>query len=145
MIEKQSLAAQHADSLLKTFEQRADLDAPFGWTNDYDGEWTDEVPECWTHCINPDNDEHECDTADMSAASAIDFLSDVLNIKYVINSDRSYNSGRVMLSYGGPNVWVDTRSRQLEVYWDTSETRTLPREFVSQLDDALAELWEMGA
>lgn len=127
--DNRTLAAQHADSLIESINARVEADAPFGHVNDM-GEWHD-IDECEDDC-------------EQNEASAIDYLSDVLDIQYLIGSDRTYRAARVLLSFGGPNVWIDTNNEQLEVFWDSNEYRELPLEFVTQLDDALAELWEMG-
>lgn len=123
-----NLAAQHADSLLATIRARVDAGSPFGHVNESE-EWHD-VDEC----------EADCEQSD---ASAYDYLEGVLDIQYLVNSDRTYRSARVLISFGGPNVWIDTRTHQLEVHWCGSEYRDLPREFVTQLDDALEELYSL--
>ena len=47
---------------------------------------------------------------------------------------------------GGPNVWINTLTSNLEVaWWSEMVYRDLPEDFISGLDDALSELWEMGA
>lgn len=124
-----SLAAQHADSLISSINARMNAGAPFGHVNELE-EWHD-VDECPNDCEGVE-------------ASAWDYLSDALDIHYLVNSDRTYRSARILIGFGGPNVWIDTNTEQLEVHWSGSEYRELPREFVSALDDALAELWEMG-
>lgn len=128
--DNRTLTAQHADSLIESINARVDAGAPFGHINDMD-EWHD-IDEC----------EDDCEG---NEASALDYLSDVLDIQYLVDSDKSYLHARILISFGGPNVYIDTRTEQLEVHWSGSEYRELPREFISQLDDALAELWEMRA
>lgn len=127
----QTLAAQHAESLLKSIRARVDAGAPFGHTDDM-GAWHD-IDECPEDCPG-------------GAASAFDYMADVLDIHYMVNADRTYHSARLLIGFGGPNVWIDTRTRQLEVYWgSSSESRELPGEFIDEVDNAAAELWEMGA
>ena len=78
--------------------------------------------------------------------TAMDYLSDVLDIQYVVTSDRHYRSARVCIAFGGPTAWINTMTSQLEVaWWSAPVYRNLPREFVNGLDDALEELWDMGA
>lgn len=79
--------------------------------------------------------------------TAMDYLSDVLDIQYVVTGDRQYRGARVCIALGGPTAWIDTMTSQLEVAWGAYDPvyRDLPREFVNGLDDALEELWDMGA
>jgi hypothetical protein len=76
--------------------------------------------------------------------TAYDYLQDVLDIKYTVNSAREYLGARICIGYGGPNVWIDTNTNALEVYWGQTVTRYLRSEFINALDEALEELWDMG-
>ena len=78
--------------------------------------------------------------------TAMDYLSDVLDIQYVVTGDRQYRGARVCIAFGGPTAWINTMTSQLEVaWWSEPVYRDLPREFVNGLDEALGELWDMGA
>lgn len=130
-IKTRTLAAQHADSLIESINARVNAGAPFGHVNDYE-EWHD-IDECDSDC-------------EQREASAMDYLNDVLDIHYLVNPDKSYRHARILISFGGPNVWIDTRTHELEVHWGGDYScKELPSEFVIGLDDALAELWEMSA
>lgn len=73
--------------------------------------------------------------------SAYDWLEGVLDIEYRVGSDGEYRSALVMIGYGGPNVYVDTKTCELLSYWWGSfESRRLPDEFCAGLDEALAEI-----
>lgn len=134
-----NLASHHADNLLALFTERTEAGYPFGVTNIYNGDVFEDMAEALEETPEDERD-------NLSEASAIDWLSDVLDIHFTVTSDRQYRSARVLIGYGGPNVWIDTADRELEVYWGSgAERRALPREFVEGLDDALEELWGMGA
>lgn len=133
------LAAQHADSLLATFTAHTDTGYPFGVSNLYSGDTFSDMTEALEETPDDERDS-------LGEASAMDWLSDVLDIHYTVTSDRQYRSARVLIGYGGPNVWIDTAARELEVYWGSgAERRSLPSSFIRGLDDALEELWEVGA
>lgn len=76
--------------------------------------------------------------------SAYDWLEDVLDIEWIISNDRRHVRGaRILVAFGGPNIWVNTRNNTVEGYWwgdnfTTSYTDNLG------LDDAMEELWSMG-
>lgn len=134
-----SNAADHADSLLSMLTERTEAGYPFGVANLYNGDTFSDMSEALDETPEDERD-------NLSEASALDWLSDVLDIHYTVTGDRQYRSARVCIGYGGPNVWIDTAARELEVYWGSGvERRALPREFVDGLDDALEELWSMGA
>lgn len=78
--------------------------------------------------------------------SAYDYLEDALDIVYSVDSQRNYRGARILVGFGGPNVYIDTNTSALEVYWGSdTATRYLPASFINELDNALQELWEMGA
>jgi len=49
--------------------------------------------------------------------SASDYLEDALDIQYIISSDKEYLGARVLVAFGGPNIWIDTVNQQVEGYW----------------------------
>jgi hypothetical protein len=51
------------------------------------------------------------------AVSAYDYLQDVLDIEYVVGSDKRYLGARVLVAFGGPNIWINTRTKQVEGFW----------------------------
>lgn len=74
------------------------------------------------------------------AFSAYDFLEDALDIEYTVTGRGEYLGARVLVAFGGPSIWVNTRSCIVEGAWwgDTARvgfTDTLG------LDDALSEMW----
>lgn len=75
--------------------------------------------------------------------TAYDWLSDCLEITYHCTAARDYLGARVLVSYGGPNIWVDTRFCTIEGYWGGTRVEWHYRDHMG-LDDACAELWEMG-
>ena len=72
--------------------------------------------------------------------NAFDYLQDALDIEYVVNSKKEYLGARVLVAFGGPNIWVDTRKGIVEgAWWGDSSSAS----FVDNigLDDALSELF----
>ena len=63
-----------------------------------------------------DSDDHDAQPDDM--ISGFDYISDVYDIQYILASDRETVLGaRLMVACGGPNIWIDTQSRKVELYW----------------------------
>lgn len=83
----------------------------------------------------------EADPICMEQLGAHGYLADVLDIEYRVSSHGDYRSARVMITCGGPSAWIDTRTRQLEVYWDERVFVDVPEQFCTELDEALEELF----
>ena len=115
----------YADSITREIEENVSSGHPFGIATE---------------------DEPILDRETGEEGTAMDYLSDVLDIKYVVTGDRQYRGARVCIAFGGPTAWINTLTSQLEVaWWSEPVYRDLPREFIDGLDEALEELWEMGA
>lgn len=71
---------------------------------------------------------------------AFDYLQDALDIEYVVTSKGEYLGARVLVAFGGPNIWVDTRKGIVEGHW-WGDSYTTTFEDNIGLDDALQELW----
>ena len=40
--------------------------------------------------------------------TAFDYLQDALDIEYIVNGKGEYLGARVLVAFGGPNIWVNT-------------------------------------
>lgn len=49
--------------------------------------------------------------------SIYDYFSDVYDIEYIVNSQKEYKSIRLMVAYGGPDIYIDTDIKKVELYW----------------------------
>jgi hypothetical protein len=72
--------------------------------------------------------------------SAFDYLQNALDIEYIVNGKGEYLGARVLVAFGGPNIWVNTRTQTIEGAWWSDKASA---SFVDNLglDDALSELW----
>jgi len=73
--------------------------------------------------------------------SAYDYLQDALDIEYVVNSKGDYLGARILVAFGGPDIWVNTRTGMVEGAW-WSDSHRVPFNDNLGLDDACRELWE---
>lgn len=72
--------------------------------------------------------------------TAFDYLNDALDFNWILNSDRTLKGARILVAFGGPNIWIDTVKGVVEGYWcGDSFTADYDRhsEFARDLDDAL--------
>lgn len=73
--------------------------------------------------------------------NAYDYLQDALDIEYIISSKKEYLGARVLVAFGGPNIWVNTRTNIVEGYWGFDKYVCSFKDALG-LDDALRELYE---
>lgn len=74
--------------------------------------------------------------------SGWDYLSDVLDIEYRVNSDGLYRSAKIMVAYGGPTIWVDFLTKEVNLYWwGTTATGHFSIDAMG-IEQALQDLWE---
>jgi hypothetical protein len=83
------------------------------------------------------NDELNSDNEPMSA---FDYLQDALDIEYIIGSDGQYRGARILVAFGGPNIWIDTKNNEVEGYWWTDKATSSYTDSIG-LNEALEELW----
>ena len=71
----------------------------------------------------------------------LEYLSDALDIEYIVNGNRELLGARVLVAFGGPNIWINTRTKQVEGYWWGDSCVMSYNSDEIGLDDALETLW----
>ena len=130
---------EHCKSIAETLEQYVNGELytcphcrnDFEWDddkyNDYENEYT--CPHC--------GETYAAD--DLEALSLYDFFNDIYNIEYRLDARREYKSVALMVACGGPNIWIDTGTKQVELYWWT-ERASYPLNYdVVEAIDSFAE------
>ena len=74
--------------------------------------------------------------------SGFDYLTDALDIQYIVNSNKEYLGARVLVAFGGPNIWIDTLNNRVEGAWWSDKATVYYNHDLMDIDDALRELWE---
>ena len=62
-----------------------------------------------THPV--DNSEHG------EQASAASWMEDVYDIRYIVDREKRYYSAELLVAGGGPTVWVNLNTMEVEGYW----------------------------
>jgi hypothetical protein len=52
---------------------------------------------------------------DSKTASA--WMEDTYNIRYLVDHDKQYLGAKILCAGGGPTIWVDTWTKEVEGYW----------------------------
>ena len=79
---------------------------------------------------------------DFELVTMWDYFDEVYNIKYVMDSDKELESVKLMVACGGPNIWVDTDSGTVELYWwGDRATAYLSTDAIEQINELGKELF----
>ena len=72
--------------------------------------------------------------------SAYDYLFEALDIQWTLNNNKTYRGARILVTCGGPNIWIDTTHNNVEGYWGTDR---IDRGYQDNcgLDDAAEEIF----
>ena len=49
--------------------------------------------------------------------TAHDWMEDTYNIRYLVDHDKQYLGAKILCAGGGPTIWVDTWTKEVEGYW----------------------------
>lgn len=84
------------------------------------------------------------DTWNWETLGMWDFLDDVYDVEFRCSSRREFRSVRVMVACGGPNIYLDSGSRDVELYWWNERSRyPLSDEAADALESWAEEYWKM--
>ena len=73
-----------------------------------------------------------------------DYLNDVLDYEFTIDSQKEYKAAKIWVTLGGPNVWIDTEERAVKLAWGTDrEEYALDWDACDELESIIAEYMEM--
>ena len=76
------------------------------------------------------------DESELEAVSFYDYFENALDIDYITNSQKEYKACRIMVAYGGPNIYINTWERKVELYWWTeSDSFYLSSDVCNTIDE----------
>lgn len=71
-----------------------------------------------------------------------DFFEDCLDIEYRVDSHKELRSVRIMVAFGGPNIYIDTASGAVELYWwDDRASCLIDSDAIEAVLEWASELW----
>lgn len=80
--------------------------------------------------------------SDPEPVNVFSWLEGVLDIEYRVGSDREYRSSRIMVACGGPNIFIDTASSTVDLYWwGERATYYIASDACHTLDEYMEELF----
>ena len=72
--------------------------------------------------------------------TAHDWMQDVYDIRYIVDREKRYFSAELMVAGGGPTIWVNLNTKEVEGYWG-SDRVTVPFTDNLGLDDYCQEMY----
>lgn len=71
-----------------------------------------------------------------------EYFDDVLDINYTVNADKTYKGVRLLIAFGGPNIYIDTMDQEIQLYWwSDTEKIWLPSEICNEIDSVFEEYY----
>jgi len=78
------------------------------------------------------------------ALSLYDYFDDVLDYDFVINSNKEYKAVRVAITLGGPNIYINTFTKKLELYWWTEQAELpIDGNLCEEIDQIFEDIYNM--
>ena len=98
-----------------------------------------ECQQCWAEA-----DLCECETQPLldGIMSGHDYLNDALDIQYIVTGQGEYIGARILVSFGGPNIWVNPHTGIVEGYWGSDSATANFLNDPMDVDGACCELWD---
>ena len=88
------------------------------------------------------SDGDEVYEGDVEPASLFDYFTDYLDVDYIIDSQKQFKAVRVMVTCGGPNIYINTWSREVQLFWWTERaTAVIPANICDKIDDIFQEFY----
>jgi hypothetical protein len=57
------------------------------------------------------------DVENYDALGLWDYMQDMLDLDFIINSRKEYSACRICVAYGGPSIYIDTDEKAVCLYW----------------------------
>lgn len=110
-------------------------------------------PDCNETIHLPDSvgDKYKCpdcgtvhDLDDLEQLGLYDYMEDILDIDYIVNYRKEYKACRILVAFGGPNIYIDTFKGCVELFWWTDHARfDLMRDAIDAIDEWAEEYYNL--
>ena len=79
---------------------------------------------------------------DIEIATIGDYFDDFYDIDYVIGSDKHYKACRVLVAFGGPNIYINTWDEQVQLeWWSEKAIADIPEGLCMAIDEFFETLY----
>lgn len=89
-------------------------------------------PECGETVYIPDTvgDKFKCphcgnvsDVDEFEQLTLYDYMENALDFDFLVNSRKEFSAVKILVAYGGPNIYISTISGAIELYWWTDSAK----------------------
>ena len=71
-----------------------------------------------------------------------DYLNDVLDVEYILDSSMRLIGCKLYVTLGGPTVWIDTREQSVNIHWGSeSDTIYISSDVCDEINEYYAGLF----
>lgn len=67
------------------------------------------------------------------------YFDDVLDVEYFIGGNKDFRGVELTLTYGGPNIFVNTKTKEVTGYWGNSYSVYISDEACNFIDNIFEE------
>ncbi len=86
------------------------------------------------------NEDGECRDEDGYPTSPWEYVIDALDVEVTRPLNGDYRGARILLTFGGPNIWLDTAERELQGAWGGKRVNMfVPYDVCEEIDAAIEE------
>ena len=73
---------------------------------------------------------------DIEIADIGDYFDDFYDVDYIVDSNKNYKACRVLVAYGGPNIYINTWDEQVQLeWWSEKAVIDIPKDLCIAIDD----------
>ena len=73
------------------------------------------------------------------------YFDDYLDVDYIVNSSKEYQSARIWVTLGGPGIWIDTEKSTVELSWgSTRKSANLSYSVRDAIDEIFEEIYNIS-
>ena len=76
-----------------------------------------------------------------AGGDVVEYLNDILDYEYMVSNKKEYIGSRILVAFGGPNIYINTRSNVVEGYWGGDEIERSYNDGMG-VDAYMCELYE---
>ena len=81
------------------------------------------------------------ETESEEGCNAFDYLEDALDFRWITSNEMEFLGARILVAFGGPNIWIDTFRKEVEGFWWGSYAKAEIHSDPMGLNDALEDLY----
>lgn len=88
-------------------------------------------------------DGEELCEGDVYPVDILEWLGDdVYDVEYTVGSEKDYRSVRIMVACGGPDIYLNTRTKDVELYWWSESARyPMSKDVIDYIDSVFEEMF----